>query len=46
LKPFGQVPFQANVELLQLFLTHPEDIVENIEAVLNAERKPIRYLLD
>ena len=45
-KPFGQVPFQANVELLRLFLTHREDIVESIEAVLNAQRKPIRYLQD
>ena len=45
-KPFGQVPFQANVELLRLFLTHREDIVESIEAVLNAQRKPIPYLQD
>jgi hypothetical protein len=45
-KPFGQVPFQAHVELLRLFLTHREDIVESIEAVLNAQRKPIRYLQD
>jgi hypothetical protein len=45
-KPFSQVPFQANVELLRLFLTHREDIVESIEAVLNAQRKPIRYLQD
>ena len=45
-KPFSQVPFHANVELLQLFLTHREDIVESIEAVLNAQRKPIRYLQD
>jgi hypothetical protein len=45
-KPFDQVPFQANVELLRLFLTHREDIVERIEAVLNAQRKPIRYLQD
>ncbi len=44
--PFGQVPFQANVELLRLFLRHREDIVESIEAVLNALRKPIRYLQD
>ena len=42
----GHVPFQANVELLRLFLTHREDIVESIEAVLNAQRKPIRYLQD
>jgi hypothetical protein len=45
-KPFGQVPFQANVELLRLFLTHREEIVEGIEAVLNAQRKPIGYLQD
>jgi hypothetical protein len=45
-KPFGQVPFQAHVELLRLFMTHREDIVESIEAVLNAQRKPIRYLQD
>jgi hypothetical protein len=45
-KPFGQVPFQANVQLLRLFLTHREDIVESIESVLNAQRKPIPYLQD
>jgi hypothetical protein len=45
-KPFGQVPFHANVALLRLFLTHRDDIVESIEAVLNAQRKPIRYLQD
>ncbi len=45
-KPFGQVPFQAHIELLRLFLTHREDIAESIEAVLNAQRKPIRYLQD
>ena len=44
--PVGHVPFQANVELLRLFLTHREDIVESIEAVLNAQRKLIRYLQD
>ncbi len=38
--------FQANVELLRLFLTHREDIVESIEGVLNAQRKPIQYLQD
>ena len=42
----GPVPFQANVELLRLFLSHREDIVESIEAVLNAQRKPIGYLQD
>ena len=44
--PLAQVPFQANVELLQLFLTHREDIVERIQGVLNAQRKPIQYLQD
>ncbi len=45
-KPIGQAPFQANVELLRVFLTHREEIAGNIEAVLNAQRKPIRYLQD
>ncbi len=45
-KPFSQVLFQANVELLRLSLKHREDIVESIEAVLNAQRKPLRYLQD
>jgi hypothetical protein len=45
-KPFGQAPFQADVEMLRLFLTQREDIVESIEVVLNAQRKPIRYLQD
>ena len=45
-KPFGQVSFPAHVELLRLFLTHREDIVERIEAALNAQGKPIRYLQD
>jgi hypothetical protein len=44
--PFVPVPFQANVELLRLYLTHREDIVETIEAVLNAQRKPVAYLRD
>jgi hypothetical protein len=38
--------FQANVELLRLFLTHREDIVEGIETVLNVQRKPIAYRQD
>jgi len=45
-RPVGQAPFQANVELLRLFLTNREDIVESIETVLNAQRKPIGYLRD
>ena len=42
----GRAPFQAHVELLRLFLTDREDIVESMEAVLNAQRKPTRYLQD
>jgi hypothetical protein len=40
------VPFQSNVEQLRLFLKHRDNIVESIEAVLNAQRKPIQYLQD
>jgi hypothetical protein len=42
----GQVPFQAHIELLQFFLAHREDVVERIQGVLNAQRKPIEYLRD
>jgi hypothetical protein len=42
----GQVPFQAHIELLQFFLAHRGDIVERIQALLNAQRKPIAYLQD
>ncbi len=45
-KPFGQVPFQAHVDLLRLFLAHREDIVESIESVLNAQQKQARNLQD
>lgn len=41
-----QVPFQSNLELLRLFLAHRQDIVERMEAVLNAQRKPVQYLQD
>lgn len=40
------VPFQAQVELLQLFLAHRPAVVENIEGVLNAQRKPIQQIQD
>jgi hypothetical protein len=40
------VPFQQNLDLLRSFLTHREAIVESIEAVLNAQRKPIASLQD
>jgi hypothetical protein len=42
----GQVPFQAHVELLQLFLAHRNEIVERIAGVLNAQRRPTQYLQD
>ena len=42
----GQAPFQAHVELLQFFLAHRDDIVERIQALLNAQRKPPEYLRD
>jgi len=41
-----EVPFQAHIELLQFFLAHRAQIVDRIEAVLNAQRKPIEYLQD
>ena len=40
------VPFAANIELLRLFLARRKDIVEHIEGVLNAQRKPAQYLQD
>jgi hypothetical protein len=42
----SQVPFQAHVGLLQLFLAHREQIVESIQQLLNAQRKPGQYLQD
>jgi hypothetical protein len=45
-KLFGTAPFQAHVGVLRLFLAHRESTVEGIEAVLNAQRQPIRYLQD
>ena len=41
---FKQPPFQENVEVLRLFLKHREEIVDSIEPVLNAQRKPLGYL--
>jgi hypothetical protein len=40
------VPFQAHIELLQFFLARRDDIVERIQGLLNAQRKPIEYLQD
>jgi hypothetical protein len=40
------MPFQAHVELLQFFLARRDDIVESVQGLLNAQRKPIEYLQD
>lgn len=40
------VSFHAHVELLQLFLAHRDEIVERIQGLLKAQRKPIQYLQD
>ncbi|MEO8256710.1 MAG: hypothetical protein ABI868_05115 [Acidobacteriota bacterium] len=42
----GEVPFQAHLDLLHLFLKHRDEIVEKIQGLLNAQRKPIEYLQD
>jgi hypothetical protein len=42
----GLAPFAAHIELLQLFIAHRDEIVEQIEGILNAQRKPIEYLRD
>ena len=42
----GQVPFEAHLELLQFFLARRDEIVESIQGILNAQRKPIEYLQD
>ena len=41
-----QVPFQAHIELLHFFLAGRDEIVEHIQGLLNAQRKPIEYLQD
>jgi len=42
----GEVPFQAHIDLLTFFLAHRDDLVERIQGVLNAQRKPVHYLQD
>ena len=42
----GQVPFHAHIELLHVFLARRDEIVERIQGLLNAQRKPIDYLQD
>ncbi len=39
-------PFPAHIELLQFFLARRNDVVEKIQALLNAQRKPIAYQQD
>lgn len=38
--------FSGHVELLQLFMSRRAEIVEKIEGLLNAQRKPVQYLQD
>lgn len=40
------MPFQAHVELLALFLDRRGELVEQIQALLNAQRKPAQWLRD
>jgi hypothetical protein len=40
------VPFQQDIELLRSFLARRDAIVDRIEALLNAQRKPIHFLQD
>jgi len=40
------VPFDAHVELLRSFLARRDEIVERIEALLNAQRKPPQFRQD
>jgi hypothetical protein len=40
------VAFQAYIELLRFWLAHRDDIVERIQGLLNAQRKPVDYLQD
>jgi hypothetical protein len=42
----GEVPFYAHVDLLQFFLGHRDEIVERIQGLLNAQRKPLQYQQD
>src|SRR5262252_2899891 len=42
----GHVPFQAHVDLLHFFLGRRDEIVERIQGLLNAQRKPPHHLQD
>ena len=37
---------ESHIELLRYFLAHRDEIVERIQGLLNAQRKPIQYLQD
>jgi hypothetical protein len=41
-----QLPFQAHVELLELFLANRDAIVARVQEALNAQRMPPQYLQD
>ena len=45
-RPTHAMPFQAHIDLLRSFLASRHDIVEHIQGVLNAQRKPTEYLRD
>ena len=40
------MPFQAHIELLHSFVGRRDEIVEDIQALLNAQRQPTEYLQD
>ena len=42
----GEVPFDAHIELLQGFLAHRDALIDRIQGLLNAQRKPAEYLQD
>ena len=42
----GQGPFQAYIELLRVFLANRSEVVDRIQRLLNAQRKPVEYLQD
>jgi hypothetical protein len=39
-----EVPFQAHIELLQVCLSRRDEIVDRIQLLLNAQKRPIEYL--
>jgi hypothetical protein len=42
----SEVSFQAHVELLELFLARRGELVERIQGLLNAQRRPVQFLRD